>query len=292
MPVIAKISSEPWGGFVRDIPIDEILDLDRYPLEAEESPALGDLIERCRADLERSGMFNLDRFVRQPAIERAAEELLPLLSRFSFTHRRRHNVYFDDGRRGLAPDHPALRRFDTINHTLCDDQLVGTAVHRIYEWLPLARFIARILGKPALFLMEDPLARANVLEYRAGEALNWHFDRSAFTTTLLIQAAERGGEFEYRSNLRSEEDQNYDGVGEFLAASDPPMHTNALAPGTLNVFEGRNTLHRVSPVVGSRSRLVAVFSYYERPGVRFSDAESLGFYGRAAKEASSTPSVS
>ena len=28
-------------------------------------------------------------------------------------------------------------------------------------------------------------------------------------------------------------------------------------------------------------RMMAVFSYYDRPGVMFSDEERLGFYGRA-----------
>ena len=52
------------------------------------------------------------------------------------------------------------------------------------------------------------------------------------------------------------------------------------APGTLNVFKGKNTAHRVSPVEGDRPRIIAVFSYYETPDVCFSDAERLGFYGR------------
>ncbi|HCL95113.1 MAG TPA: 2OG-Fe(II) oxygenase, partial [Gammaproteobacteria bacterium] len=42
------------------------------------------------------------------------------------------------------------------------------------------------------------------------------------------------------------------------------------------------TLHRVSPVKGSRDRIIAVFSYYETKGVQFSDEENLGFYGRKA----------
>ena len=50
----------------------------------------------------------------------------------------------------------------------------------------------------------------------------------------------------------------------------------------LNVFRGKNTLHRVSPVKGSRDRIIAVFSYYETKGVQFSDEENLGFYGRKA----------
>jgi hypothetical protein len=60
------------------------------------------------------------------------------------------------------------------------------------------------------------------------------------------------------------------------------LRVNPLAAGTLNVFKGRNTLHRISPVRGTRKRLVAVFSYYERPGVIFSREERIGFYGRAA----------
>ena len=128
--------------------------------------------------------------------------------------------------------------------------------------------------------MSDPLARVNVLAYRPGEALNWHFDRAQFTTTLLIRAAESGGEFQYRSALRSDTDPNYDGVARMLRGEDPEVATNTFAAGTLNVFAGRNTAHRVSPVIGKQSRMVAVFSYYDNPGVTFSSKERIGFYGR------------
>ena len=36
--------------------------------------------------------------------------------------------------------------------------------------------------------MDDRIAGANVMTYYDGEARNWHFDRSEFTTTLLLQA--------------------------------------------------------------------------------------------------------
>jgi hypothetical protein len=53
-------------------------------------------------------------------------------------------------------------------------------------------------------------------------------------------------------------------------------------PGALNVFFGKNTAHRVTTVEGSHERMIAVFSFYDRPGVVFSDSENLGFYGRTA----------
>ncbi len=266
-----------WSAVIRDI-----LDLDRYPLDRPESREYSALVAQCQAELAALGMFNLHGFVRQPAIEQAAAEILPLAERVSYPHQRRHNVYFVDQVAGLSAEHPALRQFDTIHHTLCDDQLSGTVVQRIYEWTPLVAFLARVMEKQQLFVMQDPLARLNVMDYRSGEALNWHFDRSQFTTTLLIQAAEQGGEFEYRSDLRSDTDPNYEGVGRLLRGEDPDIHINRLAGGTLNVFKGKNTLHRVSPVRGKRKRLVAVFSYYDRPDVMFSREERIGFFGRDA----------
>ncbi len=260
----------------------DILDLDRYPLDRPQSREYAALILQCQAELAETGMFNLHGFVRQRAIERAAAEILPLSERESYTHQRRHNVYFVDQVPGLSAEHPALRLFDTVHHTLCDDQLAGTVVREIYEWAPLVTFLARVMQKSEMYVMQDPLARLNVMDYRPGEALNWHFDRSQFTTTLLIQAAEQGGEFEYRSELRSDTDPNYDGVGRLLGGEDKDIRVNPLAGGTLNVFKGRNTLHRISPVRGTRKRLVAVFSYYDRPDVMFSREERVGFFGRDA----------
>ncbi len=120
------------------------------------------------------------------------------------------------------------------------------------------------------------------MSYQAGQALNWHFDRSEFTTTLLLQAPERGGEFEYRTDLRSDDDPNYDGVAKLLNGQDDRIKKIALTPGTLNVFRGKNTAHRVTPVEGENARIIAVFSYYDRPGVTFSQEERVGFYGRAS----------
>ncbi len=260
----------------------QLLDLDRYPLGRLDSPSGQDLVARCRRELERDGMFNLEGLVRPAAIEACARDLEPLMDDQSFTHKRRHNIYFKDTVEGVAPDHPALKPCETINHTLCADQLTDSLVGRIYEWLPLADFLAAVMDKPRLYLMEDPLARANVMAYRDGEALNWHFDRSVFTTTLLIQAPEAGGEFQYRSGLRSEQDPNLDGVARLLDGKDPEVRTLTLSAGTLNVFKGKNTAHRVTPVIGWRERMIAVFSYYERPGVLFSEEERRGFYGRAA----------
>lgn len=260
----------------------DIVDLDRYPIDREECAECNQLVLKCKAQLRDQGSFNLDGFVRADAVDRAVRELAPLMAAGGFRHARRHNIYFKDDLPGLPGEHPARHQFETVNHTLCADQLRGTVVERLYEWPPLVSFLASTMDKPLLFAMNDPLARVNVMGYGPGQALNWHFDRSQFTTTLLIRTAEAGGEFEYRSGLRSDTDPNYDGVARLLKGEDPEVRIQSLAAGTLNVFAGRNTAHRVTPVRGTTSRMVAVFSYYETAGVAFSSAERMGFYGRLA----------
>lgn len=261
--------------------MDHVLDLDRYPLHQLQSGAGRKLIAGCRADLTEKGMFNLEGFVRPQALEQCVAEVKPILDRAAFTHRRNHNIYFRDEVSDLAADHPALRRFETVNHTICADQIPSSIVCLIYEWPPLIDFLAATMGKTRLHPMADLLARANVIAYRAGEALNWHFDRSEFTTTLLLQSSDCGGEFQYRSDLWSESHPNYDGVARLLANADSAVQTLPLAPGTLNIFKGKYTAHRITPVEAERERIVAVFSYYEKPGVVFSEDERIGFYGRA-----------
>ena len=257
-----------------------ILDLDRFPLDRPDSVRGRELLARCRRELCDTGMFSLAGLIRPEALERCISEVGPLLGTVAFTHSREHNIYFDDDFEGLEASHPALDRFRTTNHTVCGDLIPTSLVTRVYEWQPLIDFLAATMDKPQLYPMADPLARINVMEYRVGDALNWHFDRSEFTTTCLLQAPVAGGEFQYRSGLRSDADPNYDGVGRLLTGEDKRVQTLPLSPGTLNVFKGRNTAHRVTPVEGDRARIIAVFSYYETPGVAFSDAERLGFYGR------------
>lgn len=264
------------------VAIAGIVDLDRYPLDRRDSDEWARLVATARDDLAAGGMFNLPGFLTPAAIAADVARLVPRFAAEAFVHARSHNVYFRKDVPGLAPDHPALKRFETSSRTLCADQLAETQVMALYEWPPFAAFLAATMDKPALYNMADPLARLNAMAYGEGEGLNWHFDRSEFTTTLLLQAPEAGSVFEYRSGLRSEDDPNYDGVARLLRGEDSQKQSLTLAPGTLNVFRGKNTAHRVTPVKGARPRMIAVFSFYERPDMRFSAEEQQGFYGRTA----------
>lgn len=261
--------------------LDQILDLRTYPIDQPDSAAYKALVADCRARLAEEGMIELKGFLRPDALETTVDLARPRMETESFRHARRHTIYFRDAVEGLSPDHPALAKVETVNHTLCADQIGDTPVLSLHGQPTFARFLADVMDKPALYPMEDNLARVNIQASRQGEALNWHFDRSEFTTTILLQAPETGGELEYRRDLRTADDPNYDGVASVLRGEDALVRKARLSPGALNVFKGVNTLHRVVPVSGPTERLVAIFAFYDRPGVVMTDTDKTGFYGRA-----------
>ena len=124
---------------------------DRWPTDELDGPAGRGLIARCRDERHETGMFSLAALVRPDALRACVAELEPLLASTAFTQSRDHNIYSDDGIRNLDAGHPALRRFTTVNRTVCIDQIPASAIARIYEWQPLLEFLAVAMGKGRLY---------------------------------------------------------------------------------------------------------------------------------------------
>ena len=130
--------------------IEDIIDLDRYPLDRLESAEGQALVSSCREELALSGMFNLVGLIRGEIMEQVVGEVTPVIQSSAFTHRSQHNIYFLPEVEGLDPAHPALQQFETINHTICADQIPHSALVNLYNWPPLAGFLAEVMEKPAL----------------------------------------------------------------------------------------------------------------------------------------------
>ncbi len=91
-----------------------------------------------------------------------------------------------------------------------------------------------------------------------GEGFPWHYDTNNFTITLAIQNADEGGLFEYAPNIRRG-GENFEEVKKVLAGASDKIHRLALDAGDLQLFKGRYSLHRVSPLRGKTPRHVAIF---------------------------------
>ena len=65
-----------------------------------------------------------------------------------------------------------------------------------------------------------------------------------------------------------------------LAGERDRLITQPMTPGTLLVFAGRYSLHRVSPIAGTTPRLVALLGYDTKPGTMSSELLKEVRYGR------------
>ncbi len=97
--------------------------------------------------------------------------------------------------------------------------------------------------------------------------------------TLLLQPAEAGGEFEVAPRIRSTDDPAYDEIQKVLDERSDRVIAVDREPGSLVIFYGHNSLHRVSPVRGTRPRLIAVMCYEQEPGVVGTDDMNAAIYG-------------
>jgi hypothetical protein len=258
---------------------ERMIDLERYPLG---TPGVqrDALLASLQADLAASGCAVLKAFVRAPFLP----ELVAECDRVQGAGHRsfnRTNAYFTQDAPHLPLAHPQRRFFDRSNAFVPADQFgADSPIRAFYEWQPFAPFIQAALQESSFHRYGDPLADVIVNLADEGPGFPWHFDTNNYTVTLAIQNAEQGGEFEYSPALRSPKDENYDGVARVLDGDSSLIRRLVLEPGDLQIFRGRYSLHRVAPLVGSRRRYVAIYSFAERPDMIGSPERTRQLYGR------------
>jgi hypothetical protein len=258
----------------------DLIDLARYPIDRLASPAGRQLVAECRRRFGGDGALVLSGFVRTDAIARMRDEALALAP-LAHPGEKRHNVYLIDADPQFPGEHPRNRILSTQISTVADDLIPrDSRLRALYAWPPLRSFLAAVLDTRALHPYADPLASLNVTIGRPGEQLGWHFDNADFATTLMLQDAESGGQFEYCPGVRTPADQGYAVVDRILAGTYDDVRRLPMAPGTLVLFRGRYALHRVTSIDGRRPRLMAVLSYDTKPGIMLSEPTRMTFYGR------------
>jgi hypothetical protein len=80
--------------------------------------------------------------------------------------------------------------------------------------------------------------------------------------------------------IRDDDDPGTDRIRRVFEGTSDEVRTAPLAPGTLALFRGTRSLHRVSPVVAEPARLIALLSYDPQPGMVFPAAVQLNNTGR------------
>lgn len=259
--------------------VSDFIDLDRYPIDRP-GPGRDSIIAEARAAIDTVGCAVLRGFVRAQSLPTIVAEC-DRTAKFGHRNFNRTNPYFTTEHSDLPASHPLRRFYDRSNAFVPADHFQEESILRaIYEWPAFAPFIQETLGEERFYRYADPLADVIVNLADEGAGFPWHFDTNNFTVTLAIQNAAEGGDFEYSPYLRTPTDENYGGVERVLDGDPSLIRTLRLEPGDLQIFKGRYSLHRVTPLSGPLTRYVAIFSYVEEPGMVGNPERTRQLYGR------------
>jgi hypothetical protein len=263
-----------------------LLDLERYPVTDLASPAGRAMLDTARGSLAEKGVAILPGFVRAEAIGELAREVAALKPR---AHREDVAVgtpYLELPDQAYPEGHPRRTDIHSVTWVIAYDRVpLRARLRALYEWDPLMHLVGAILEREPLFRFADPLGALNLTIMDEGDVQGWHFDSSDFVVSLAIQSSEGGGLFECAPFIRSDGDQRYAEVARVLSgAGRDRLEVFPMTPGTLMIFAGRHSLHRVTPVEGRRPRMVALMSFDTKPGTDAGPLLKLVRYGRTQAE--------
>jgi hypothetical protein len=256
-----------------------LLDLARYPLQQQ--AARQSLVAQCRAQLAAESCVTLPGFVPRAVAQKMAEEAARVVPQ---AHRRErslsayaNNPASDD----VAADHPTKQLFPFRQHVVATDLLPAEGlIMSLYRQDALTTLVADVLDQAPLYRTADELLSCTVTAMHAGDEHGWHFDSNDFVVSLLLQAPERGGAFEFAPYVRGESDEKFADVVSVMLGNSDRLRVKPVDVGTLMIFCGRRSLHRVSRIEGASSRLIALFCYDRRPQMQFSDSARSRAVGR------------
>jgi hypothetical protein len=260
--------------------LERLVDLGRYDLGDET------LAARCHERFVADGVCVLPGFLRDDAVADLVVEC-DALSRYGHRSNVDGTAYLGLPDLAYPEGHPRSTLVHNALEAVAYDRFPSrSALRALYEDDRLMRFVERVIGRGTLYRYADPFGALNLAVMRDGDELGWHFDQTDFVVSIAIQVPESGGEFENAPKLRDAADERFDDVAAVLAGERRDLvRVEPMEPGTLMLFNGRWSLHRVAPVVGRVPRYVALLAYDTEPGTDSSDLLKLVRYGRLPEPA-------
>lgn len=255
--------------------LTDVVCLDQFPLHS------GKFRAECKHTLDENGVLVFHSFLQPTAtasIRREGERNQHL----AYYTASDHNIYLKPTDTRFPDHHPRNRPVTSSKGCITTDQIPAESVLRtLYDAAEFREFLCAVLGEDRLYEYADTLSSINLHYASKGQELGWHFDNSSFAITLMIQTPEDGGVFEFVKDIRDADkgEMNYEISGEVL---DGKIATKTLSmePGALVLFRGRNSIHRVTPTKGNRTRMLVVLAYNTEPDIALSESARMTFYGR------------
>ena len=262
----------------------EMVNLDRFPIANLDEGAGAEFLAQCQQSMDENGWCNLDGFIRQDALETLNVEANELLPTAETLHVKR-NIYQGAIDPSLPKDDPRRKEFIHVANQLADDQIpASTALKQLYHSDILTDFVRRVQRKPQLYRCADEFQALNVVALHPESWHAWHYDTTECTVTLLLQAAETGGEFTFLPNSRTDETEDRAAVDRLLAGDMSQAQSFSRGAGTFTLFRGGYSLHGVTKVEGNIPRISAIMTYDEQQGRVIDDAINIRIYGKRVEK--------
>ena len=174
-----------------------LVDTARHPLHALEGSAGVALMESCRRRMRAEGVCRLPAFLSSAGLEMLRHEARALR-----VHAHHSEVYYTpwyakpDSSLPEGDPRAAALAF-SVGYVGRDRLPAAGAIETLFGWEPLLALVQAALGSGSIYRFDDSLGSLNVTVMGRGEALGWHFDACEAVVSVLLEAAEAGGRFEY-----------------------------------------------------------------------------------------------
>jgi hypothetical protein len=255
--------------------LSDVVDQAAHPLHCDS------FRQQCKETLDAKGVLVLDKFLTAPAIEAIKADGADN-NHLAYYTANSHTMYLEPADPAFDDDHPRNRLVASSKGCITTDQIPPPSMlHTLYDDPGFRNFLCAVLDEVALYEYADPLSSINLHYACASQELGWHFDNSSFAITLLIEKPVGGGQFEYVKDVRDADagEMNYELAGRVLDGS-VPTQSLTMEPGALVLFRGRNSMHRVTPTEGNRTRMLVVLAYNTEPDISLSESARMTFFGR------------
>ena len=265
----------------------------KYPISDghDSNDSYHSLIQQCILQMQENGFVALPDFICPDGLHSLTQSILNLKDG-GFYSTEMHNVFLEeDGNKNgsssstspsIHPRHVQLKSSKIIINAH-DLSRTAAQLDFLFSSPHFIQFISAIL-QTTLYPSTDQYGKYYGNIFNKGDGLNWHFDRSEYSVSLILQPAQEGGSFQFAPNSRhvvedwDEMPANATHVAKSLKTHSIPLQEPRLAAGDLYLFRGQNSLHRVSEIVHG-TRINVILTYNTEPDVRLNSYTLKKFFG-------------
>lgn len=266
------------------------VNLAKYPIEDDETANYRSLLQSSVRQLDERGFVRLPNFLASDAVNDLTSSILKLEKEgVGFRSRDSHNVFLEDDESPssskMNPMHPRRIQLKSSKLILNAHDLAPYAdgLNKLFHSQTFLKFISSVL-QTKLYPSADPYGKYYGNIFYVGDGLNWHFDRSEYSISLILQPSKEGGAFQFAPNSRDAV-QRWDemplDVKQVSRSLEPHLvavEEPTLMAGDMYIFRGQNSLHRVSEIVEGK-RINIILTFNTEPNVKLNQYTLQKFFG-------------